>query len=153
MTTIDETSWNETGAVDHRGLRVLGFEECLRRVTAAPMGRLAFHDAGEVLVLPVNHVTDGLTVAFRTTWGSKLAAAVGRKPVAFEVDGYDAATRAGWSVLVKGTADIADDEQVCARLEELLGIPWTGPAEDSFWVRVRADEVTGRELLPAVAAS
>lgn len=136
----------EPAAVDHRGLDVLGFAECLHRLATAPLGRVAFHDEGELLVLPVNHVIDGVAIAFRTRWDSRLAAAVREEPVAFEVDHYDATAGTGWSVLVKGTATAIDHEGTCQHLEELLGIPWTGAPEDSFWVGIRADEVTGREL-------
>ncbi|HET7306069.1 MAG TPA: pyridoxamine 5'-phosphate oxidase family protein [Segeticoccus sp.] len=147
MTTIHQPDTNGTAAVDHRGLRVLEFDECLRRVASAPVGRVAFRDGGEILVLPVNHVADGVAVTFRTTWGSKLAATVRDEPVAFEVDGYEDNARVGWSVLVKGTASVIDDEATCARLEEELGEPWIGPSEESFWIRLRPDEVSGRELV------
>lgn len=135
--------------VDHRGLRVLSFDECLHRLTATPVGRLAFRDNdGELLVLPVNHVGYRAAIAFRTTWGSKLAAAVmDQQPLAFQVDHYDATEGMGWSVLVQGTATTVQDVGICAELEDLLGVPWTGPAEEAFWVRIRPDEVTGRELV------
>lgn len=136
----------EPAAVDHRGLDVLGFTECLHRIASTPLGRVAFHDGGDLLVLPVNHVIDGVAVAFRTRWDSRLAAAVREEPVAFEVDHYDPTAGTGWSVLVTGTAAVIDDETTCQRLEELLGIPWAGAPEDSFWIGIRADEVTGREL-------
>ena len=51
----------------------------------------------------MNPVVDHGTIVFRTTAGTKLAAAKGRD-VAFEVDGYDAGTAQAWSVVVKGRA-------------------------------------------------
>ncbi|MEP6666431.1 MAG: pyridoxamine 5'-phosphate oxidase family protein, partial [Nocardioidaceae bacterium] len=91
---------------DHRGLRVLGFEECLERLRTEPVGRLAFVDKGEPVVFPVNHAIDGVDVVFRTSWGSKLEVAESSGVVAYEVDGYDSLSEKGWSVVVKGTAQL-----------------------------------------------
>lgn len=143
----DTETAGSTPAVDHRGLQVLGLDECLQRVGSAPLGRVAFHDRGDVVVLPVIHVVDGTTIAFRARWDSRLAAAIRDDSVAFEVDSYDPSTRTGWSVLVEGIACTVDDPDDGARLEELLGSAWEGRPEDSFWIRVRPDEVTGRRLV------
>lgn len=42
----------QTVPTDHRGLRILGLDECLQRVAAAPMGRIAFGHDGELVVRP-----------------------------------------------------------------------------------------------------
>lgn len=146
MTTIHGQERGEAAAHDHRGLDVLDFEECLHRIASTPIGRIAFRDGADMVILPVNHVVDGVTVAFRTRWDSRLASSASEHPIAFEVDHYDTTTHTGWSVLVKGTATTVYDEPACQRLEELLGVPWAGPQEDSFWTSIRADEVSGREL-------
>lgn len=145
MTTIQRPDRPPT-ARDHRGLDVLDLEECLRRVGATPIGRVAFQDSGEVVVLPVNHVVDDTTIAFRARWDSTLAAAVNTRSIAFQVDHYDARTHTGWSVLVRGIASTLYDEAACQRFEELLGVPWLGPPEDSFWTCIRPEEISGREL-------
>lgn len=135
---------------DHRGLRVLGFEECMERVRSTPMGRLAFVNDGEVVVLPVNHTVDRVDVVFRTTWGSKLLVAEASGTVAFEVDGYDSVLESGWSVLVKGTAQLVY-ESVDTDRYDLLGLrSWADPEARGFWVRIRPIEVTGREVFPTV---
>ena len=46
----------------------------------------------------------GARVVFRTAEGTKLAAAVLGRGVAFEVDGYDPEAGEAWSVVVKGYA-------------------------------------------------
>ena len=74
--------------LDHSGLGVLSKEECLRRLRAARVGRVAFVERGEPVILPVNHGVDGEVVVFLTAPGSKLVAADSELPVAFEVDGY-----------------------------------------------------------------
>jgi uncharacterized protein len=67
--------------------------------------------------------------------------------VAFEVDGYDADARSGWSVLVQGTAVVEDAEADVQRLDRVARRPWVPAHEEaSTWVRVRARSITGREL-------
>jgi len=134
-------------ALDHAGLAVLPHEECLRRLRQARVGRVAFVDEGEPVILPVNHGMDGEAVVFRTAPGAKLFAADAELSVAFEVDGYDADRRAGWSVVVRGKAITVEDEADIARLA-LVGVePWADLAERKNWVRIRAYSVTGREVV------
>ena len=45
--------------LDHSGLGVLPREECLRRLRAARVGRVALIDQGEPVILPVNHAMAG----------------------------------------------------------------------------------------------
>ena len=133
--------------LDHSGLGVLSNEECLRRLRAARVGRVAFVERGEPVILPVNHGLDGEAVVFLTAPGSKLVAADNELPVAFEVDGYDADRRAGWSVVIRGTATTVDDQSDVARLN-LIGVsPWADLAERTHWVRITAYSLTGREVV------
>jgi uncharacterized protein len=131
---------------DHRGLAVLGLHDCLARLRSTPVGRFAFVVQGAPVVLPVNHGLDGTTVVFRTTWGSKLQIAQAAERVAFEADGFDAATRTGWSVLVQGTAEAVYEEADIERYTRLGVRTWAGDDQDTVWVRVRPDEISGREL-------
>ena len=133
--------------VDHRGLRVLGFDECLERLRATTVGRLAFVSDGEAVVFPVNHGVDRVDLVFRTMWGSKLLVAETAGHVAYEIDGYDDVTRGGWSVLVKGTAEMVYDSADTDRYDALGLHSWADTASNGFWVRIRPVEVTGREIL------
>lgn len=144
----DGETGNLKAPTDHRGLRVMGFEECQERLQATPVGRVAMVHAGEPVVFPVNHAMDGPNVVFRTLWGSKLRTAEDAGTVAFEVDGYDTVTEAGWSVIVKGTAEVVYEDDVTDRYDRLRLRSWADPAEAGFWVRIRPVEVTGREVLP-----
>jgi len=133
--------------LDHSGLGVLSKEECLRRLRTASVGRVAFVDQGEPVILPVNHGMDGEAVVFLTAPGSKLVAADSEMPVAFEVDGYDADRRAGWSVVIRGTATTVEDQADLERLK-LIGVsPWADLAERTHWVRIRAYSLTGRQVV------
>ena len=131
---------------DRRGLRVLTLEECVGRLARTPLGRLAFVSAGESVILPVNHAVDGSCVVFRTTEGSKMDVAIENGNVAYEIDGYDAGAETGWSVVVKGTAELVYDDAETRRFEELGLRSWADPERRGQWVRIRPEEISGREL-------
>jgi len=132
---------------DHRGLRVLGLEECLERLRTTPVGRLAFMNEGEPVVFPVNHAVDGVDVVFRTSWGSKLQVAETAGTVAYEVDGYDSPSEGGWSVVVKGTAQLVYESVDTDRYDQLGLRSWADIEGLGFWVRIRPIEITGREVI------
>jgi nitroimidazol reductase NimA-like FMN-containing flavoprotein (pyridoxamine 5'-phosphate oxidase superfamily) len=135
-----------TGLTDHAGLAVLSFATCLQLAGSQPVGRVAFLRDGEIEIFPVNHCLVGQTVAFRTAAGSKLTAAFCGGVVAFEVDAYDAKRQTGWSVLIKGRADLVTDDAVLARLRATQLTTWSPSAPRSEWVVIRPDEVSGRQL-------
>ena len=148
---MSETSGADTvdpAATDRRGLKVLGFDECLQRLRDAVVGRVGFLRDGEIAVLPVNHVVDGMDIAFRTSWGSKLQIAADAGRVAFEVDGHDPALSTGWSVLVHGTATLVYEDEDRERLDAIADKPWIPLDINTFWVRIRPEEITGREVRP-----
>jgi nitroimidazol reductase NimA-like FMN-containing flavoprotein (pyridoxamine 5'-phosphate oxidase superfamily) len=132
--------------IDRQGLEILDADTCWALVASTPVGRLAFMDAGEPMIVPVLHAVDGHSVVFRTTVGAKLLAASMGAPVAFEVDGIDAGLRTGWSVVVRGTAgEVIDPSEV----EHLLSLgldAWADAVERDDWVRVRASEISGRRI-------
>jgi uncharacterized protein len=135
--------------LDHSGLGVLPRDECLSRLGAARVGRVAFVSQGDPVILPVNHGMDGESVIFRTSSGSKLLASDSELPVAFEVDGYDPDRRSGWSVMVRGVACTVEEPAEVARLN-LLGVwPWADLVERTFWVRIRTYSITGRQVVHA----
>lgn len=135
-----------TAAVDHAGMEVLEPSECWDLLAQTPVGRVGFVDQGVPVILPVNHVLDGRSIVFRVAYGAKLSAAVRASTVAFEVDDYDRQRRDGWSVLVLGVADVVEDDDELARLEALDLRPWADALERPHWIRIRADQVTGRRI-------
>jgi uncharacterized protein len=130
--------------LDHQGLEVLSPEECWTLLGATPVGRVAFLEAGEPMVLPVNHAVDGHRILFRTFHGSLLHEALMAQPVAFQVDGFDDLERTGWSVLARGVADLAEDHE---RLDDLELHPWADTVERDDWVQIRVEEITGRRIV------
>jgi uncharacterized protein len=137
----------DRGRLDPQSLEVLDREECRDLIAAAQVGRVAFcRGDGVPTVLPVNHVVDTWTVAFRTTFGAKLSAALLERPVAFEVDHHDPSQRSGWSVLVRGVAHHATDPAVVARLEAMEVDVWADGVERPRWVCIPMDELSGRRI-------
>lgn len=87
--------------VDRTGIEIIGRDECLELLSADQIGRLAVLEGGQPLILPINYGLDDESVVFLTSTGAKLDAAR-RAPACFEIDGFDRATRSGWSVVVRG---------------------------------------------------
>ena len=104
-------------SLDHSGLGVLSREECLRRIRSARVGRVAFVENGEPVIL------------------------------AFEVDAFDVERLAGWSVVIRGVASVVDDQAEVTRLATFGVMPWADLAERTNWVRIRAYSLTGREVV------
>ena len=99
------------------------------------MGRIALIVDGHPEIFPVNFALERRSIVFRTAGGSKLWAAMTAKPVAFEIDGYDAHEQQAWSVVARGEAQLIESQQekdavdattaraVAARRQGLLRAP------------------------------
>jgi CBS domain-containing protein/nitroimidazol reductase NimA-like FMN-containing flavoprotein (pyridoxamine 5'-phosphate oxidase superfamily) len=146
VTTVAASGgWRED--TDREGLRVLDMDECFERLRSTPVGRLAFVSEGEPVILPVNHGVTGTTIVFQTREGSKLLAAERAASVAFEADGYETFRRYGWSVLARGVAEAVYDDDEIERYEALGIRPWADARRRSLWVRIRVEDVSGREIV------
>jgi len=128
------------------GMGVLSDEQCIELLATTPVGRLGFLADDTPLVLPVNFAWHELGVVFRTLEGMKLAAAVERQTVCFEIDDWDPDSRTGWSVLVKGRAREVTDWAEREALEQLGLVPWSQAKWRPIWVRLEPIEITGRVL-------
>jgi len=131
--------------VDFRtGLEELGYDDCMRLVSASTLGRLGVVVDCQPLVFPVNFTLDDSAVVFRTEEGTKLYAAR-HGPVAFECDGIDAMYHTGWSVILTGPAEEVRQPAEVARLERLPLGPWC-PGRKPVWLRIRPHTITGRRI-------
>jgi uncharacterized protein len=77
--------------------------------------------------------------------GSKLHALLRTAHAAFEIDGIDAASRTGWSVIIVGVTEEVTDPGEVRRLENLRLDVWT-PGDRAHWARIRAWTVSGRRI-------
>ncbi|ASU81620.1 pyridoxamine 5'-phosphate oxidase family protein [Nocardiopsis gilva YIM 90087] len=138
MTTPDTST-------DNAGLEILGRDECLRLLAAAPLGRIVFTHNALPAVQPVNFVVYGMDIVIRTSATSRLASATRDTVVAFEVDDFDVDARAGWSVTVVGNGRAVTDPEERADLERLPLHPWA-PGDRSHFIRVETKVITGRRI-------
>jgi len=128
--------------------RALDRDACFRLLRTVSIGRMAFTDRALPVIHPVNFIVDDGEVVIRTSGGGKLASAVDGAMVAFEADNVDTATRSGWSVVVLGHASLILNIN---RLVALVGAdsrPWV-PGRSDHVIRIKAERVTGRSLLPS----
>jgi hypothetical protein len=134
VTGVGEVRWQE-----------LTKQECFGLLAGQQLGRVVLVDDRGPLALPVNFVVDQHSLLFRTDEGTKLAVASRGSRVAFEVDGIDAATRTGWSVLVRGEAIEVTDPAEVERVRELPLSPWA-PGLKTCYVRILPTALTGRRI-------
>jgi uncharacterized protein len=137
--------------LDRNGLEVLSRGECLRLLAQSRVGRVVVTDRALPAAFPVNYALLDEDVVFMTTTGSKLEAAEGEEVMAFEADEIDPLHHGGWSVLVQGLASVISDPDELAQAAALNLEPWAPGGQFQF-VRIRAELVSGRRLLPKPAA-
>lgn len=130
---------------DAEHLVELGAEESWELAAQQQLSRIAWTSGSGPVVIPVNHVIHDRALWIRTSAYSKLVQEVDDARVAVLIDDIDAASRLGWSVLVRGLAQVHyHSEEVPTAVRELHA--WAGGARP-LWVEVRAGEITGRRLV------
>jgi uncharacterized protein len=122
---------------------VLSEDESWDRLASVPLGRLVACIGGQPEIFPVNFVVQDRTVLFRTSEGTKLFAAVASSTVAFEADDHDVAE--GWSVIVKGRAQLLDTASEIEKADRAQLTPWIATLKLRY-VRVIPSEITGRQF-------
>lgn len=126
-------------------------EACLALLRTQSIGRLAISRPGAPPhLVPVNFTVLRRSVVFRTAPGTKLDLLV-NEPVSFEVDSWDARTRTGWSVVVEGLAYEASDREM--EIEDDLHLDSVAEQQNSRWVRLMPESITGRRIAGEFAAS
>lgn len=118
-------------------------DTCWEMLHGQEFGRLAFHLADEVHLVPINYaVDDERRIVFRTAEGSKLLGLTMNADVAFEIDEYteDEAR----SVVIRGRArQLEPREEV--ETEQLPLRPWVNTAKFNT-IAIEVDEITGRQF-------
>lgn len=136
---------------DHRGSEVLTSGECDRLLAGTPIGRIAFLLDGEPHIFPVNYRYEGGAIIVRSTVGSKIEAAEMHHRFAFEIDHWDAESHTGWSVVAHGSGEVVNDEEEILRMEGMGLESWAEGEAGDLWVRIRLDDVTGRQVGDALS--
>ena len=130
---------------DHHGLTVLSTDACFDLLRSQTVGRLAVSIREHPDIFPINYVVDRGGIVFRTAEGTKLAAAVLGRGVAFEVDGLDAEAGEAWSVIVKGHAVEIEGMYELLDAQDLPLFPWHAGPKHRF-VRIEPVEISGRRF-------
>ncbi len=132
-------------------LEALDAAECLRLISPAGIGRLAYLGRYGLSVLPVNYRVHEGAIVFRTAQDSptgedlQTGIAHAEYQVAFEIDDIDETARAGWSVLIHGPAHHMTSEAERASVLASGVEPWPGgPREHA--IRIAPTRITGRRL-------
>jgi nitroimidazol reductase NimA-like FMN-containing flavoprotein (pyridoxamine 5'-phosphate oxidase superfamily) len=121
-------------------------DECLRLLRfGSYVGRIGFIVDDRPMILPVNYLAEDGSVVFSTVEGTKLRALARGAEVVFEVDENRPLYRAGWSVVVRGTAREVTDERELETLRRGPLKSWA-VSPGSRWVRVSIDEISGRRI-------
>jgi nitroimidazol reductase NimA-like FMN-containing flavoprotein (pyridoxamine 5'-phosphate oxidase superfamily) len=118
-------------------------EDCWHLLARGDLGRLAVCVQGTPDIFPVNYVTDGPRVLFRTAPGSKLAELSVSPHVAFEVDEYDDTHAA--SVVLKGVAKRLELLRDIEAADALPLTPWI-PTLKYRWVQITPASISGRRF-------
>jgi len=125
--------------------------ECLRLIAPGGIGRIAFSGRYGLTVLPVNYRLYERTIVFRTAQDSatvedlRTGIADAEYKVAFEIDDFSSLERAGWSVLVQGSAHHVDSEAERASVSAAGVEAWPGGEREAF-VRIAPSRITGRRI-------
>lgn len=121
----------------------LSEDECWNMLARGELGRIAVLDDGRPDIFPVNYVTDGPRILFRTAPGSKLADIASNPDVAFEVDEHDDSAAA--SVVVRGVARRLQRQSEIDAADALTLSPWI-PTLKYRWVRITPTSLSGRRF-------
>lgn len=131
-----------TGPID-QPVTILSEPESWNLLAGVALGRLVTSIGGQPEIFPINFVTQRHTILFRTAEGTKLSSIAMDDRVVFEADGHTAVE--GWSVIVRGRAEILDTQAEIEELESAELLPWVATLKLRY-VRVVPLETTGRRF-------
>jgi nitroimidazol reductase NimA-like FMN-containing flavoprotein (pyridoxamine 5'-phosphate oxidase superfamily) len=120
---------------------VLGEDESWRLLASVALGRLVTTIGTRIEIFPVNYVVQRRTVLFRTAEGTKLITCILSDRVLFEADDHNLMN--GWSVIVRGTAELLETPEDIATAERAQLLPWTATVKRRY-VRITPSEISGR---------
>ncbi|MGV9803249.1 pyridoxamine 5'-phosphate oxidase family protein [Mycobacterium sp. NPDC003449] len=126
-----------------RPVTLLGEDESWRLLSGVALGRFVTTIGTRLEIFPVNFVVAHRTVLFRTAEGTKLITAVMSDRVLFEAD--DHTVSGGWSVIVRGTAELLETPEDIAEAERAQLLSWT-TTEKRRYVRISPKEISGRRF-------
>lgn len=118
--------------------------ECRRLLGSRHVGRLAYCGPFGPRIVPMAYALVGDLLLLRTGLGSEASRQVPQRWVAFEVDNLDEVIRTGWTVLVRGFAELLPLEALRAR-DRPSWPPWA-EGEGPLGLRLAFSNLTGRRV-------
>lgn len=148
-----------------REIEPLDEAECRRLLGQSGIGRLVVVVGHQPDIFPVNYIVEHVDgdsddpdddravdeIVIRTAEGTKLAAALMDRNVAFEIDAFDPTHHAGWSVVVHGTAHESRTLPAVMHDGDLPVEPWAAGVKLRH-IRITIDTITGRRIPPSQEA-
>jgi uncharacterized protein len=126
--------------------RDLDPEECLRRLRAGVLGRVALSTPDGPHIVPVNYSVFEDTIVIRTSAYSVLGTYGRNAMLAFEIDHIDHERHVGWSVVARGRGWAeAEPDEITRIREAWQPRPWAGGTRN-LYLRIRWESLTGRSL-------
>jgi nitroimidazol reductase NimA-like FMN-containing flavoprotein (pyridoxamine 5'-phosphate oxidase superfamily) len=125
---------------------VLSEEECRELLATSSVGRLAFNDEQGPVVTPLNYAMSEGSVLLATSPATQLAAHAPGTWVALEVDDLHPVEHAGWSVVVRGRAEVVEYADLPAA-HGARPSPWVA-GERTTYLRIIPASLSGRRLPP-----
>ena len=144
-------SLSATGTRRHTGWvkapRELSYDRCGELLLSAEVGRVALCSGSGPMIWPVNYSVVENAIVFRTAPYSMLGTRAWNSRLAFEVDRLDLERQQGWSVVATGAGEMIEDPDELAVIRAFRDPhPWAGGPVRLLYVRLRWDQLTGREL-------
>ena len=122
-------------------IQELDEDECRELLGVGRFARVAFLRDGRIEMLPVNYAYGNGIVLIRTTPHSGLATIVGGEFV-LEADHHDDTYQTGWSVTVRGTAQLATQDQI-DEFGSRMPNSWAG-GKDPIHIAISPEQLSGR---------
>ncbi len=122
---------------------VLSDDESWYLISGVRLGRLFSNHTATTEIFPVNFVVQRHTILFRSAEGTKLFSTLMNDHVLFAADDHGVAE--GWSVIVRGTAELLYGSDDIQEAEQAGLYPWI-PTRKLRYVRITPTEVTGRRF-------
>lgn len=141
-----------TVPIRHWTLEPVPRQECQRLLRLNDLGRLAWPNGAELMVVPVNYILDGGDIVLRTDPGGPIARTAVGTPAAFQVDDLHRDGHIGWTVLAQVTATLVEEPAERRRLQQRDLQPWA-PGDRSCYVRLTTTALSGRQLRYVVTSS
>ncbi|MEO6880541.1 MAG: pyridoxamine 5'-phosphate oxidase family protein [Mycobacteriaceae bacterium] len=131
---------------DGRALVELASDTCWSLLRSQEVGRLGVVVRHWPLIIPVNYRLDEQTVVIRSA--GVVAEAADHANVTFQIDQVDPLAHTGWSVLVRGLAEVVGENHrpwIAEHTHQTRVEPWA-PGDRGQWIRIITQQVTGRRI-------